>query len=119
MAEDRDQCRVHRFREGEDDLVGQLARRPGDSWYFDYDAVDSTDDESGYRLGGEHFVIGEYVSIADEHGHDAHLPRRVGGAPLDPSVARPQLARSSGRGMFFSISRVTPPRMRSRKRECP
>ena len=34
----RDQCRVRRFREGEDDLSGRLARHPGGSWYLDYDA---------------------------------------------------------------------------------
>ena len=28
----KDACRVHRFREGEDDLTGRLARRPGGSW---------------------------------------------------------------------------------------
>ena len=64
-----------------DDMVGQLARRLGGSWYFDYDAVDSTDDESGYRLGGEHFVIGEYVSIAGEHGQ-MHTYRVVSVKPL-------------------------------------
>jgi hypothetical protein len=64
----RDLCRVHRFREGEDDAVGRLARRPGGSWYLDYDQDDRDDDEAGYRLGSERFVIGEYVSIADEHG---------------------------------------------------
>jgi hypothetical protein len=65
----KDECRVHRFREGEADMVGRLARRPGGSWYFDYDQDDSDDDEAAYRLGSERFVIGEYVSIADEEGH--------------------------------------------------
>jgi len=77
----KDHCRVHRFREGEDDLVGHLARRPGGSWYFDYDEDDSSDDEAGYRLGSERFVIGEYVSIADERGH-MHTYRVVSAEPL-------------------------------------
>ncbi len=65
----KDQCRVHRFHEGEDDQVGRLARRPGGSWYFDYDDATTADDESAYRLGDERFVIGEYVSVADDEGH--------------------------------------------------
>jgi hypothetical protein len=65
----RDQCRVRRFREGEDDMAGRLARRPGGAWYLDYDAERASDDETGHRLGDERFVPGEYVSIRDEHGH--------------------------------------------------
>lgn len=64
----KEKCRVHRFREGEDDQVGVLARRPGGAWFFDYDDSTAADDESGHRLGAERFVIGEYVSVADEHG---------------------------------------------------
>jgi hypothetical protein len=77
----RDQCRVRRFREGEDDLAGRLARRPGGAWYFDYDADRSDDDEAGHRLGTEHFVTGEYVSIRDERGH-MHTYRVVSVLPL-------------------------------------
>ena len=65
----KDKCRVHRFREGEDDLVGRLARKPGGAWYFDYDDATEDDDEAAYHLGAERFVIGEYVSIRDENGH--------------------------------------------------
>lgn len=64
----KEQCRVHRFREGEDDLVGRLARKPGGAWYFDYDDGADSDDEAAYHFGDERFVIGEYVSIRDEHG---------------------------------------------------
>jgi hypothetical protein len=77
----RDQCRVRRFREGEDDLPGRLARRPGGAWYFDYDASRSDDDENGHRLGAERFVMGEYVSIRDEHAH-MHTYRVVSVLPL-------------------------------------
>lgn len=65
----KDLCRVHRFREGEEDQVGRLARRPGGAWYFDYDENRASDDEAGHRLGDERFVLGEYVSVRDEHGH--------------------------------------------------
>jgi hypothetical protein len=64
----KQECRVHRFREGEDGAVGRLARRPGGVWYFDYDDTDTDDDEDAYRLGSERFVIGEYVSIRDDNG---------------------------------------------------
>lgn len=62
----RDLCRVRRFRPGEDDRVGLLARRPGGSWYFDYDRSDSADDESAFRFDSEHFTPGEYVSIRED-----------------------------------------------------
>jgi nuclear transport factor 2 (NTF2) superfamily protein len=63
----RDRCRVRHFREGEDDRLGNLRRHPGGSWYFDYDRERRDDDETGYRLSEEKFVVGEYVSIPDEH----------------------------------------------------
>ena len=72
----KNQCRVHRFHEGENDKIGHLARKPGGTWYFDYDDEDADDDEMGYRLGSERFVIGEYVSIADEDG-ELHTYRVV------------------------------------------
>ena len=63
----RKECRVRRFHEGEDDRNGGLARRPGGKWYFDYDPDRREDDESGHRLSEERFILGEYVSIQDEH----------------------------------------------------
>lgn len=77
----KDKCRVHRFREGENDEIGLLARRPGGEWFFDYDPDSSDDDEAGHRLGDERFVIGEYVSIRDEDGH-MHTYRVVSVRPL-------------------------------------
>lgn len=73
-------CRVHRFRDGEDDLVGHLARKPGGAWYFDYAEGDS-DDENAYRLGSERFILGEYVSVRDENGH-MHTYRVVSVQPV-------------------------------------
>jgi hypothetical protein len=72
----KDACRVHRFREGEDDAVGHLARRAGGSWYFDYDTGSDADDEAAFRLGAERFILGEYVSVANEDG-DMHTYRVV------------------------------------------
>lgn len=77
----KDNCRVRRFREGEDDHIGRLARRPGGAWYFDYDPDSGSDDEAGHRLGDERFVTGEYVSIADEHGR-MHTYRVVSVQPI-------------------------------------
>jgi hypothetical protein len=77
----RDLCTVRRFRDGEDDLRGRLARRPGGAWFFDYDASRTNDDEPGHRLGDERFVTGEYVSVRDERGR-MHTYRVVSVAPL-------------------------------------
>lgn len=55
-------CRVRRFDETGDDRIGRLRRKPGGQWYFDY-AEGESDDEIGFRLGEERFVVGEYVSI--------------------------------------------------------
>lgn len=60
-------CRVRHFQNGADDRVGRLRRHPGGSWYFDYDPERREDNETGYRLSDEKFVVGEYVSIPDEH----------------------------------------------------
>jgi hypothetical protein len=62
----RDQCRVLRFWEGEEDEVGHLIRKPGGSWAFHYDINgDEDDDETGYRFGDHAFTAGEYVSIME------------------------------------------------------
>jgi len=68
----RDQCRVRRFWQGEEDQTGRLVHKPGGAeharWMFDYDPQRDDDDESGYRFGAHKFAPGEYVSIADERG---------------------------------------------------
>ena len=63
----RADCSVRRFAPDEDAVIGVLKRR-GQTWYFDYDAADDTDDEPVHRLGEHRFAVGEYVSIADEGG---------------------------------------------------
>ena len=60
-------CSVRRFAPDEDAVTGVLKRR-GNTWYFDYDAAEDADDEPVHRLGEHHFVVGEYVSVADENG---------------------------------------------------
>jgi len=63
-----DQCRVHRFWEGEDDEVGHLIRKPGGGWAFHYDIHgDEDDDEAGYHFEDHAFTPGEYVSIREQN----------------------------------------------------
>ncbi len=69
-------CRVRRFRDGENDLIGRLRRKPGGQWYFDY-AEGDEDDELGFRLGEERFVTGEYVSIGGQGGMHTYQIARV------------------------------------------
>jgi len=59
------QCRVRWFGEGRADRIGRLRRKPGGQWYFDYEEGDR-DDEIGFRLGEERFIVGEYVSVNRE-----------------------------------------------------
>ncbi len=63
----REASRVTRFWGDDEHETGHLIRKPGGSWAFHYDVQgDPDDDESGYRLGGHAFLLGEYVSIRDE-----------------------------------------------------
>ena len=63
----RAECSVRRFAPDEEAVTGVLKRR-GQTWYFDYDATESTDDEPVHRLGEHRFAVGDYVSVADEDG---------------------------------------------------
>ena len=66
----KDNCRVRRFWEGEDDEIGLLVHKPGGPeharWIFDYNPSRADDDESGYRFGAHPFRPGEYVSVRNE-----------------------------------------------------
>lgn len=84
--DNRECCRVRRFGEGED-RIGRLARRPGGTWYFDYDPNSSDDDQKGHRLGEESFTVGEYVSISD----DRHRIRTYRVDFARPVVGEPML----------------------------
>ena len=68
----RDNCRVRRFWEGQDDEHGFLVHRPGGPEHgrllFDYNPRRADDDESGYRFGAHAFKQGEYVTIGNIDG---------------------------------------------------
>lgn len=67
FQKERAKCTVRRFASDEDAVTGRLARK-GQTWFFDYDDADDTDDEPVHRLGEHRFSVGEYVSVADEDG---------------------------------------------------
>ena len=73
-------CRVRRFQEGQEDQIGRLRRKPGGTWFFDYEADRTEDDEVGFRFGEERFVPGEYVSLQSGHVPHTFQVKRV--APL-------------------------------------
>jgi hypothetical protein len=60
-------CRVRRERLGQAALYGQIRHGPGGRWFLDYPGAQN--DETGFRLESEHFVLGEYVSIREDDGH--------------------------------------------------
>jgi hypothetical protein len=66
----RENCRVRRFWNGEEEH-GQLVHKPGGAeharWVFDYGNSAEADEEAGYRFGSHVFQPGEYVTIRDEH----------------------------------------------------
>lgn len=61
-------CRVRRFRPGEADAIGVLARGPGGHWAVDYPGTGSHNDEPAFRFEDEKFEQGEYVSIREDDG---------------------------------------------------
>jgi len=68
-------CRVRAFGQGPD-RIGRLRRKPGGQYYLDY-ADGVQDDEAGFRLGDEQFVLGEYVSIHKADGMHTYRVARV------------------------------------------
>ena len=70
----RSECKVIRFRPGEEVQLGYLRQRPGGSWTFHYDEPDGDeDDDPAYRLGEHRFIAGEYVTVFEDAG--AHTYR--------------------------------------------
>lgn len=59
---------VRRFRPNEPDARGRIVHGPGGRWIFDYEDGTDRDDEVGFRLSDERFVVGEYVSIREDDG---------------------------------------------------
>jgi hypothetical protein len=76
----RDNCRVRRFWNGDEEQHGRLVHKPGGAeharWVFDYDENRADDDEAGYRFAAHAFVPGEYVSITEDDG-DSHTFRVI------------------------------------------
>jgi hypothetical protein len=61
-------CTVKRIRSGEEPRYGRLRRGSAGQWSFDYDDRQEFDDEMGFRLGEERFVLGEYISVREDDG---------------------------------------------------
>lgn len=77
----REQCKVIRFRRGEESVEGYLRRRPGGWWAFHYDLGDGAeDDDPGFRFERRRFVTGDYVTILEDDG--AHTYRVASVEPL-------------------------------------
>jgi hypothetical protein len=60
-------CTVHRFWEGDDDLVGELVHPARDIWAFSY-FVGDEDDEPIHRLEDHVCRPGEYLSVRGSDG---------------------------------------------------
>jgi hypothetical protein len=60
-------CTVRRFGPDMDAAEGKLKRHASD-WYFDYDALKTSDDEPVFKLGDHRFLPGDYITITDEDG---------------------------------------------------
>lgn len=60
--------RVVHYRSGKEHDIGHMVRRSGGQWAFCYDIKGDEDDAAGYHLSDEHFLAGEYVSIAENDG---------------------------------------------------
>ena len=68
---DPSRCRVRRFADDATVAIGQLRHSTGDRWLLDFPDEDG-EDATGFRLGDERFVPGEYVSIISADG-TAHI----------------------------------------------
>lgn len=75
-----DHCRVRRFRNDVTEAVGRIALADDGRWFFDFEPGEE-DDEFGFRLGDERFVLGEYVSIQAADG-GAHTFRVTKSSPV-------------------------------------
>jgi hypothetical protein len=73
-------CRIRRFRPGEQDAIGRLARDASRRWRFDYSPA-PMQEEPSFRFGDEHFALGEYVSIRESDGRFHHF-RIISARPL-------------------------------------
>jgi hypothetical protein len=60
-------CRVRRFVDEATVATGRLRHTTGDRWILDFEG-DDREDATGFRLGDERFVAGEYVSVTAADG---------------------------------------------------
>ncbi len=60
-------CRVRRFVQDATLATGRLHHTTGNQWVLDFPG-DDREDATGFRLGDERFVPGEYVSILSGDG---------------------------------------------------
>ena len=60
-------CHVRRFSDNATVATGRLRHTTGDRWLLDF-AGDDAEDATGFRLGDESFVPGEYVSVLAADG---------------------------------------------------
>ncbi|CAN5422596.1 hypothetical protein BH10PSE2_BH10PSE2_10530 [soil metagenome] len=62
-----ERCFVRRFIRDATIATGRLRHTVGDQWLLDLDGRDDLDG-TVFRLGEEHFIVGEYVSIISAAG---------------------------------------------------
>ena len=60
-----ERCHVRKFVDDATVATGQLRHTTGDRWVLD---LEPGDDVTGFRLGEEKFVLGEYVSMLTASG---------------------------------------------------
>jgi len=60
-------CHVRRFSDNATVATGRLRHTTGDRWLLDFED-DDAEDATGFRLGDERFVPGEYVSVLAADG---------------------------------------------------
>ena len=64
---DPQRCHIRKFERDVTIATGHLRHTVGDQWIFDLEPGDALD-ATGFRLGKEKFVLGEYVSIISLDG---------------------------------------------------
>ena len=97
----REQCRVRRFWQGQDDQIGQLVHKPGGNeharWVFDYDVNRVDDDEIRLSLRHPH-IRSRRICDHSRHGFCPYVQGRLGrGGPL--AAMRPDTAARNARSV--------------------
>ena len=81
-----ERCFVRRFIRDATIATGRLRHTVGNQWLLDLDGRDDLD-ATGFRLGEERFIVGEYVSIISAGGQThTYGVERV--APVDDALRR-------------------------------